>query len=175
MVDSTELLIRRAVEADLPALEWDGEYTHFRKVYQHAFREAQRDRRLIFLAETDGKVIGQLFVHLHSVWKSSFNGVKTGYFHSFRVKPGFRNQGVGSDLLRVAEDALTDRGYACAIISVAQVNTGAQRLYQQRGYTVYREDPGEWSYVDHNGKVKRISEPAYVMVKTLSALSPSDN
>ncbi len=167
MVETVGVRIRTANESDLPALEWDGEYTHFRRVYRQAMRDAQRDRRLIYLAETSEEIVGQLFVHLYSSWKSSFGGAKAGYLHSFRVKPEFRGQGIGSRLLETAERALSARAYTRAVISVAKVNRRAQQLYLQRGYSVYSEDPGEWAYVDHRGRLKRVSEPAYVMVKTL--------
>lgn len=167
MVEALGVHIREAVESDLPALEWDGEYTHFRRVYRQAMREAQRDRRLIYLAEASGEVVGQLFVHLHSIWRTSFGGAQAGYLHSFRVKPGFRSQGIGSRLLNTAEADLVQRGYTRAVISVAQTNRRAQELYRQRGFSVYTEDPGEWAYMDHRGRLKRVSEPAFVMVKTL--------
>ncbi len=170
MVETLGVRVRTAEESDLPALEWDGEYTHFRRVYRQAMREAQRDRRLIYLAETTGEIVGQIFVHLHSIWKTTFGGAKAGYLHSFRVKPDFRNQGIGSRLLETAEGALVERGYSRAVISVAKVNRRARGLYLQRGYNVYTEDPGEWAYVDHRGKLKRVSEPAYVMVKTLRSV-----
>ncbi|MGD8634148.1 MAG: GNAT family N-acetyltransferase [Anaerolineales bacterium] len=167
MVDTLGVRIRPARESDLPALEWDGEYTHFRRVYHQALREAKRDRRLIYLAETSGEVVGQLFIHLHSIWKNSFTGTQAGYLHSFRVKPRYRSQGIGSRLLDTAENALLDRSYRRAVISVAKVNARAQRLYTRHGYRVYSEDPGEWAFVDHRGNLNKISEPAFVMVKTL--------
>jgi ribosomal protein S18 acetylase RimI-like enzyme len=167
MVDTLGVRIRTATESDLPALEWDGEYAHFRRVYRQAMREALRDRRLIYLAEAADEVVGQIFVHLHSTWKNSFHGARAGYLHSFRVKSGFRNQGIGSRLLATAEGALIERRYSRAVISVAKVNKRAQRLYLQHGYQVYTDDPGEWAYVDHRGRLKHISEPAFVMVKML--------
>jgi ribosomal protein S18 acetylase RimI-like enzyme len=167
MVETLGVRIRTAEETDLPALEWGGEYTHFRRVYRLAMREAQRDRRLIYLAETTGEIVGQIFVHLHSSWKTSFGGAKAGYLHSFRVKPAYRSQGIGSRLMDTAEVALRERGYNRAVISVAKVNRRAQQLYLQRGYSVYTEDPGEWAYMDHRGRLRRVSEPAYVMVKSI--------
>ena len=29
----SRLVIRQAIESDLPAMEWDGEFTHFRNLY----------------------------------------------------------------------------------------------------------------------------------------------
>lgn len=167
MVDTLGVRIRTATEADLPAMEWEGEYAHFRRVYRQAMREAQRDRRLIYVAEAADEVVGQLLVHLYSIWKDRFGGAKAGYLHSFRVKPDFRGQGVGSRLLRTAEQALVNRGYTRAVISVAKTNSRAQQLYLEHSYHLYTEDPGEWAYVDHRGRLVRMSEPAYVMVKTL--------
>jgi ribosomal protein S18 acetylase RimI-like enzyme len=172
VVDTLGVRIRTATESDLPALEWNGEYTHFRRVYRQALREAQRDRRVIYLAETSGEVVGQIFVHLHSIWKSAFGGERAGYLHSFRVKPDFRSQGIGSRLLRTAENELVERKHSRAVISVAKVNRRAQEMYLQHGYNLFTEDPGDWAYLDHRGRLKRMSEPAYVMVKTLRDGAP---
>ena len=55
--------IRLLREEDLPALEWDGEYIRYRKVYQEVYRNSQRGISLPYVAETpeDG-IIGQVFL-----------------------------------------------------------------------------------------------------------------
>ena len=55
-----ELMTLKAVrlikEADLPALEWDGEYTRYRKVYQEVYRNSLRGISLPYVAETPEKL-----------------------------------------------------------------------------------------------------------------------
>jgi ribosomal protein S18 acetylase RimI-like enzyme len=167
MVEALELRIREATEDDLPAMEWEGEFIRFRRVYQDAMKEAKKGKRVILVAEAGDALIGQIFVNLHSTWRTSSFGQRTGYLHSFRVKPEFRNQGVGRRLILQAESDLKARGYRRAVISVAKTNHDALRLYRTLGYVAFREDPGRWSFLDHQNQVQHITEPAYILHKTL--------
>jgi len=167
MLEALDVIIRNADERDLLALEWDGEYTRFRRLYREAMHEARKGKRAILVAEVGDLVVGQLFVNYHSTWRKSFFGQRTGYLHSFRVKPNFRNQGVGRNLIAQAESMLVQRGFNRAVISVAQTNEAALRLYQSLGYELFREDPGRWSFKDHHNQIHHIIEPAYVLRKSL--------
>ena len=167
MLEKVDLRIRHATALDLPAFEWDGEYKHFRRLYREAMEAAEKGRRLIFVAETGDHVIGQIFVNFFSIWRDSMAGLRTGYLHSFRVKPEYRNRGIGRKLVQAAEDALIERGFQRVIIAVAQRNDGALRLYQKLGYVIFRDDPGRWSYIDHCDQIQHISEPAFLLRKSL--------
>jgi ribosomal protein S18 acetylase RimI-like enzyme len=167
MLEALELRIREATEDDLSAMEWEGEFIRFRRIYHDAMKEAKKGRRVILVAEVAEALVGQIFVNLHSTWRNIFFGQRTGYLHSFRVKPEFRNQGVGRRLIQKAESELKARGYRRAVISVAKTNHAALRLYRALGYEVFREDPGRWSFLDHENQVQHITEPAYILRKTL--------
>ncbi len=59
--------IRPLEKADLPALEWDGEYAHFRKLYQQHYENSLGGNTLIWVAENANKeVVGQVFILLLS-------------------------------------------------------------------------------------------------------------
>ena len=165
MARSVPVAIRAATEADLPALEWGGEFSRFRRVYRRAMADARQGRRLLLLAESDGSIIGQIFIQFSAGRYAKLRGIRTAYLYAFRVKPRHRNRGVGTRLTEVAEDLVRQRGFRRAVISVARVNLAAQRLYERLGYRVFAEDPGEWSYVDHTGRTHKIQEPAFLMEK----------
>jgi ribosomal protein S18 acetylase RimI-like enzyme len=167
MLEEVDLRIRKATELDLPALEWDGEYIQFRRIYQAAMKEAIKGRRVILVAETENRLIGQIFINFHSTWRNTVIGLRTGYLHSFRVKPEFRNRGVGQSLIQTAESLLIANGFRRVVISVAKNNEGALRLYQNLGYKIFREDPGQWSFMDHLNQIQHISEPAFILRRTL--------
>ena len=166
MIDTSQVQIRHAIEADLPALEWDGEYRKYRRIYRRALEDAQRGRRILFVAEIGGEIVGQIFIQL-SPRRSNQEGPSTGYLQSFRIKTAFRNRGIGTRLIYRAEEVLKERGYKRAIIAVAQHNQDARRLYERHGFSVFREDPGKWSFIDDQGLPQYISEPAYLMEKRL--------
>ena len=167
MVEALKYRIRPAERADLAALEWDGEYKHFRRVYRQAMQEAERGNRLLLVAEVEEEIIGQIFIAFENGWKNRFRGQRAAYLHSFRVKPDYRNQGVGRSLLRRAESEVMAHGWERVVISVAKENAGALRLYENLGYRVFSEDAGSWSYFDEEGVLQHIDEPAYVLDKEL--------
>jgi ribosomal protein S18 acetylase RimI-like enzyme len=165
VIDTSDVLIRHATEADLPALEWEGEYRKYRRIYQRAMEDARQGKRILFIAEIGGEVVGQIFIQLNH-HRSNQEGISsTGYLQSFRIKTPFRNRGIGTRLISRAEEALKERGYKRAIIAVAQHNQDARRLYERHGYSVFRDDPGQWSFIDDQGLPQYISEPAYLMEK----------
>jgi len=166
-----QIIIRLATVADLKALEWDGEYTHYRRLFKRAIDEARRGRRILLLAEIEDQVVGQIFLQLMTRATFSAKRVSSGYLYAFRVKSPFRNQGVGSQLLRAAEANLGARGFRRAVISVAKSNLAARRLYARAGYAIFTVDPGEWSYFDHEGQLRKVQEPAFVMEKWLKISS----
>lgn len=162
-----QAVIREATPEDLPALEWDGEYRHYRRLFARAMEEAQRGRRILLLAEAGDRLAGQIFIQLATRASFAARGVASGYLYAFRVKRAFRSQGIGSQLLAEAEAVLRDRGYQRAVISVAKDNAAARRLYERHAYRVFTEDPGRWSYLDHQGTMRHVEEPAHVMEKWL--------
>jgi ribosomal protein S18 acetylase RimI-like enzyme len=175
-----QVTIRQLTREDLPALEWEGEYTHFRRVYADAFERARTGRSILWVAEftslapTAGiyhnhlnEVIGQLFVQLTCDRPELADGIHKGYIYAFRVKPFFRAGGLGSRMLKTAEDDLKQRGFKTATLNVAQVNRDARRLYERLGYHVVAADPGRWSYPDEKGYWRFVEEPAWRMEKAL--------
>ncbi len=166
MVERVQVVIRPVTEADLQALEWEGRYRHFRRLYRMAYLEAQRGRRLLMVAEAQGRVVGQIFIQF-SGGRHNLRGVKTGYLHAVRVRPEWRGQGIGTQLIQAAEEELRARGFQRAVLAVSQANEGARRLYERLGYRLFAEDPGRWSYVDDQGRKRHVDEPAFVLDKRL--------
>ena len=173
-----QVTIRKVQKYDLPALEWEGEYTHFRKIYADAFERSINGRSVLWVAEIPPiepavsdtpttKIIGQLFVQLICDRPELADGADRGYIFAFRVRPTHRSGGLGTRMLAVAEHDLLSRGYKVATLNVAQVNLDARRLYERLGYHVVTSDPGRWSYPDENGFWHFVEEPAWRMEKRL--------
>lgn len=152
------ITLRLAAHADLPLLEWHGQYKHFRNLFQRTFREQQQGRRLMLLADFNRFPIGHVFINFRQ---------SRAYLYSFRVMEMFRGQGIGTSLLEEAECLITERGLRRAVIAVAKDNTAAHRLYTRLGYRVYGEDPGQWRYTDHRGQVRHVQEPCWLLEKNL--------
>jgi ribosomal protein S18 acetylase RimI-like enzyme len=162
-----EIVFRFAEREDLPRLEWYGEYTHFRRVFQRTFEDQVAGYRLMLLATVNDWPIGQVFIQLESYEDIFADMRKRGYLYSLRVMDAFRHMGIGSALLREAETILIDRRYDSVSIAAAKDNPGARRLYERMGYRVQAEDAGRWHYVDHEGKTRYVVEPCWILEKQL--------
>lgn len=167
------LQVRYLVEADLAALEWQGEFIHFRRLYQEIYRAMLQGRVSMWVAELrddeplPGEIIGQVFVQLNSSRADMADGARRAYIYSFRVKPEYRGYGVGACMLRTIEQDLIQRGYLWATLNVAQDNPAGSRFYERYGYRMIGDDPGRWTYIDHQGDRCEVIEPAFRMEKKL--------
>jgi ribosomal protein S18 acetylase RimI-like enzyme len=168
MVDTVDFAIRHGKEDDLPALEWEGEYTRYRSVYRAAWDDVRRGQRAILVAEVEGFIVGQIFVHFTCPWPVPGADRPAGYLYAFRVRPTHRGRGIGRGLLFEAERTLTAAGSTHAVIAVSQDNLDARRLYERMGYDWLAEDPGTWTYRDDRGRSHMVSEPAHLLVKELT-------
>ena len=168
LADGEGILVRPMRESDLPAMEWDGEYTHFRQLYADHYAASRLGTTLIYIAETlEGKMVGQVFLQLTSRNSEVADGLHRAYLFSFRVKPEYRSQGIGSFMLQFVEDQLLLRGFDSIRLNVARANVRARKLYERHGYRVIGADPGLWRYQDHLGEWHSVHEPAWKMLKKL--------
>jgi ribosomal protein S18 acetylase RimI-like enzyme len=166
---------RHVTQIDLPALEWEGEYAHFRRMYLDAYRRSQLGEAILWVVEhSQYGLIGQLFVHLYSQRHELADGVNRAYIYGFRIRPSYRSLGLGTRLLEVAEQDLVRRGFTWAVLNVGRDNLNARRLYERLGYHVVAGDPGRWSYLDEHGIRHDVTEPAWRMEKRLELHRNSD-
>jgi ribosomal protein S18 acetylase RimI-like enzyme len=160
--------IRQASKQDLPALEWDGEYTHFRRLYEDTYLMVEQGAALIWVAEINGTgLIGQCFVSLKRNRPELADGAERAYIYGFRVKPKYRNIGVGTEMMGTIENDLRERHFNQVTLNVGQENHKARRFYERLGYIIVGTDPGYWSYIDDKGKRIDMHEPAWRMKKNL--------
>lgn len=173
LLDQTSIIVempitlRIAVRADLSKLEWCGQYTHYRHLFRRAFRDQQAGRRLMLVAVTSDFPIGMIFIQLQSAEHKVADGITRAYLYSLRVMEMFRGKGIGTSLIQEAEGIVMDRGFQWTTIAVAKDNHGARRLYERLGYCIFKDDPGQWSFIDHHGQVRRVNEPCWLLEKKL--------
>mgnify|MGYP000456889477 CR=1 FL=1 len=162
-----DVQLRLAIRADLPKLEWFGQYTHYRTLFKRAYREQQEGRRLMLVADCNDFPIGHVFIQLQSDENAIADGYSRAYLYSLRVMELFRGRGIGTRLLREAEAHVRSRGFHWTTIAVAKENGGALRLYERLGYQIFRDDPGIWSYRDESNETHWVNEPCWILEKPL--------
>ena len=163
--------IRQAEKSDLTALEWEGSYQRFRRIYADVFQRTKKGLAVMWVADLSGYgLTGQVFVQMDSEYRPELaNGKTWAYVHAFRVRPLFRNAGLGTLLMEAAEADLLERNYKIVILTVAKDNPAARRLYERLGYEVIAADSGRWSYRDDRGMLRHVVEPGWRMSKRLQA------
>ena len=161
-------LIRHLRENDLLALEWEGEFTHYRRLYHDAYRRMLRGLSVLWVAELPGAgILGQVFIQLQCDRPELCDGVNRAYLYGFRIRPEYRGVSLGTQMLSVVEQDLFSRGFSAITLNVARENTDAIRLYRRRGFRIVAPEPGNWQYVDHTGMLVSVHEPAWRMEKQI--------
>jgi len=94
---------------------------------------------LMLIAEADDAVIGYGLAHVLPVDETWIpdtwtTGSRIGEIESLSVLPHYRGGGLGSELLRLLEEHLTEQGVDDLILGVLAGNHDAIRLYERQGY-----------------------------------------
>ena len=160
--------IRLMREEDLPALEWDGEFRRYRRIYQEVYRNSQKGISIPLVAETDEDgLVGQVFLSQKEPNPNYTSNSRYYFLSSFRVKPQFRDLGLGSLLLLSCEKQVKLHRLRDIYLNCSVENHRARWFYEEHGFRVVRIDENNWTFVNDEGFV--VSEPqhAYLMKKTL--------
>ena len=143
--------IRRAARADLPALGLLGALlvrTHHdfdpRRFMaatpgtEHGYAgylgaEIENSDAVILVAERNGEVIGYTYAGVEGYDYMALRG-PAGVLYDIVVDPTHRRQGVGRALLDATLEALEAKGAPRAVLSAAERNEPAQRLFAPAGF-----------------------------------------
>lgn len=162
---TVDLIVRDLRHEDLAACAWTGSLTRLRYI------SAALGRR------TSGAV-DYLAICGPSDLPLGVGGVDyrrrrdAGWLWQFAVHPAFRSCGIGTLLVRHAEERILRRGFAHAELGVEAGNSGARRLYSRLGYQVTHEQDDEWDDEDAAGRPIRRRAHCVVMRRALASSSP---
>ena len=88
---------------------------------------------IILVAERDGEILGYTYAGVEGNDYMSLRG-PAGALHDIVVDPAHRRHGVGGMLLDATLDALKARGAPRVVLSTAERNGAAQRLFDHAGF-----------------------------------------
>ena len=87
----------------------------------------------IFVAEVNAEVIGYAYAAVLGYDYQSLRG-PAGVLHDLIIDPQCRNRGVGGLLIKAAMEYLKARGAPRVVLSTAEGNHAAQRLFARMGF-----------------------------------------
>ena len=80
-----------------------------------------------------------------------------------------RSRGIGTELVRAAEELARTRGLTTVGIGVGQDNPRAAGLYARLGYRPVTDYLDRWSYQDHGGTTRECVDACTFLVRDLSS------
>ncbi len=102
------------------------------------FERAAKEDGAVFVAESEGKVVGMVSPMIQHYAKHEVLGRSSsnpyGYVTDLFVAPEFRGQDVGTKLMEAAEDYFRSKGCDFATVGVLAPNTGTYDFYKKIGY-----------------------------------------
>ena len=111
------------------------------QVYISKFGTQPHD--LCLVAESDGAVVGAVWVRDMSDYGHVADGVPS---FAISLRPEYRKQGIGTNLMLAMLDKLRQLGYAKASLSVQKFNYAA-RMYTKLGFRTIDENEEEYIMV----------------------------
>ena len=152
MSDPLAVRIRRSTEADVGAMAaiYLSMAEHHAALDPARYRVPDRDAvvarfraelaaeepdDLHLVAEVDGRVLGQLDAIAHPArGAGSMRVPRRGASIGIGVHESARGRGIGTALMRAAEDWAREQGLEVLELDVAEPNADARRLYERLGY-----------------------------------------
>jgi ribosomal protein S18 acetylase RimI-like enzyme len=152
--------VRDLTHEDLPACAWSGTATHL----AHVARQLDRARR----GEVDYLAVcppSNLPVAIGMVDYLADPGA--GTLAQVAVQAAWRSCGLGTILIRAAEQRILARGLDRAELGVEESNPRALALYERLGYVAYGRRPEAWDAEGPDGSVTRYETVCTLLRKQL--------
>jgi ribosomal protein S18 acetylase RimI-like enzyme len=95
--------------------------------------QIEEEDAAVLVADDEGAVVGYAYAVLEGYDYMALRG-PAGILHDVIVDPGHRGRGVGRQLVAAVLAFVQSRGAARIVLSTAEQNTGAQRLFDRMGF-----------------------------------------
>jgi ribosomal protein S18 acetylase RimI-like enzyme len=165
----TEIIVRDAEEADLPAL------TAIRPpeaIHRGRLRDAQHPdfRFLVFIVNEETIGFSCLVFRCPLSWSTADDKEHLPQIVDLHIAEAYRGRGYGSEAIHAMERRTVEAGYQQLYIAVEPLhNPRAYALYQRLGYQSLQSEPYRhlWESMDGDNKVQRGEAWLVDMVKNL--------
>ncbi|WP_229840110.1 GNAT family N-acetyltransferase [Streptomyces roseolilacinus] len=152
--------VRDLSPRDLPACTWSGSATHLRHVERELARAARGEVDYLAVCTP-----ADLPVAIGGVDYRVSEGA--GTLWQLAVLPALRSCGLGTLLVRAAEQRIRGRGLRRAELAVEEDNPRARALYERLGYVAYGRAPDAWDEEGPDGSIRRHETMCVLMRRDL--------
>ncbi len=160
-IDGKVFAIRRARQGDLARILWGNE--HLRASRQAFLDRQARGEAVILLPTLDDEAVGHLAIDL--VKLQAEGGV---YLYWFHVLEPFARRGIGTAVIKRAEQIAIQAGRIFSEIAVGKDNEAARRLYERLGYQLIGDREDRWIAHQPDGSQVEIIDDNWVLQKSLA-------
>jgi ribosomal protein S18 acetylase RimI-like enzyme len=152
--------VRDLLPRDLPACTWSGSATHLRQVERALARATAGE--VDYLAVCTPV---DLPVAIGGIDYQVSEGA--GTLWQLAVSPALQSCGLGTLLIRAAEQRIRNRGLRRAELAVEENNPRARALYERLGYAAYGCRPDAWDEEGPDGSIHRHETVCVLLRKNL--------
>ncbi|MEV1065580.1 GNAT family N-acetyltransferase [Streptomyces sp. NPDC050263] len=152
--------VRDLLPRDLPACTWSGSATHLRHVERELVRAAtgEVDYLAVCTPVNLPVAIGGIDYQVSG---------EAGTLWQLAVLPALQSRGLGTLLIRAAEQRIRNRGLRRAGLAVEEDNPRARALYERLGYVAYGREPDAWDEEGPDGSIRRHETMCVLMRRDL--------
>ena len=154
------LTVRDLTAGDLPACAWSGSATHLASVAEALDRARLGEVDYLAVCPPSG-----LPVAIGGIDYAKTPGA--GTLWQLAVHEALQSCGIGTILIRAAEQRIRGRGLHRAELGVEECNPRARALYERLGYVAYGREPASWDEEGADGSIVRYETVCTLMRKEL--------
>jgi ribosomal protein S18 acetylase RimI-like enzyme len=135
-------------EEDLPGVEWSGSPLHLQNIRAALRRVPIGQVEYLCLRAPNGEIVSKCGINY--AWLPG-----TGMLYQLATRDDVMGLGIGTRLIRAAEDRIRKRGLTKASLRVDLDNARARALYERLGFRPLREVTSEWDQQAPDGSIRR--------------------
>jgi ribosomal protein S18 acetylase RimI-like enzyme len=154
------LTVRELAPEDLPSCAWSGTATHLASIARALDRAQHSEVEYLAACPPSG-----LPVALSGIDYAKTPGA--GTLWQLTVHAALQSCGIGTILIRAAEQRIRARGLHRAELGVEDSNPRARALYDRLGYLAYGREPDSWDQEAPDGTITRYDTTVTLMRKEL--------